>query len=295
MILGSVLLLSAAVTLVILLVRLAAGRPVAAERFMLSGLTIALILGGTSMFAVEFINPNRTQTVGDNPAPAEDPNKPMAQLPPQSDPLSEVEVQQMKWLHRTSVEIFVDRPGFGMRRLDLPLQDVVTPPKRTSDSARLDQGQQAGQEERAKLESAVARLAVGQGRDAHFAIHDVVNNRWHAAPIDGEVWNVRSLQLVGLVKNPNPVVYESNKMPGMKDVKDLPTRALNVFESQALDAIQTGEAFVALKNGRNIRMMAPIYAGNRCISCHDQKGQMLGAFTYTLERVPAPKTAELLE
>jgi len=103
------------------------------------------------------------------------------------------------------------------------------------------------------------------------------------------------LQLVGLVKNPNPVVYESNKMPGMKDIKDLPTRDLNVFELQALDSIRTGEEFVAHKNGKNIRMMAPIYAGNRCTACHDQKGQLLGAFTYTLERVPAPTAGEIQE
>jgi hypothetical protein len=289
MILGSGLLLSAVVMVVVLLARLTGGRPAAAERYVLSGLAIALILGGTSMFAVEFLKPDQPQTAGANASPAEDPNKRLAQLPRQSEPISEEETQQLKWLHRTSVEIFIDRPGFGQRRLDLPLHDVVTPPRRTSDSAGLEQGQgqQSGPDAPPKFDPALAKLLT-EKRDSHFAIHDVINERWRTAPVNGEVWKVRSLQLVGLVKNPRPVVYESNKMPGMKDVKDLPTRDLDIFESRALDSLRTGDHYVADKSGKEIRMMAPIFAGNRCTNCHDQKGQMLGAFTYVLERGAAP-------
>jgi hypothetical protein len=293
MILGSILLLSAAATVVILLVRLAVGQTAAAERYALSGLAITLILGGTSTFAVGFLIPDRPESIAENPTPADDPNKNLAQLPPQSEPISEQEQQQLKWLHRTSVEIFIDRPGFGMRRLEMPLQDVVTPPKPTSDSAGLNQGNESGYKGRAKLDAAIGMLANKNARDSHFAIQDLINNRWRSIPVDGEVWSVRSLQLVGLVKNRKPVVYESNRMPGMKDVKDLPTRDLNIFETRALDSILAGEHYVAEQTGKEIRMLAPIFAGNRCLSCHDQKGQMLGAFTYTLERGPAPKVGDV--
>jgi hypothetical protein len=293
MILGSVLLLSAAVIVVVLLVRLSAGHPVTAERYVLSGLAIALILGGTSMFAIEFLAPDRPLTAVANQIPSEDPDKQLSQLPPQSELVTEQEQKQLERLHRTSVEIFVDRPGFGMRRMDIPLYDVVSPPKRTSDSVGLNQGEQAGNE-RAKFEASIAKMAKND-RDSHFAVQDLINDRPRGAAVNGETWRVQSAQLVGLAKNPKPVVYESNKMPGMKDVKDLPTRDLNVFETRALDSIRGGETLLAEKTGKEIRMMAPIYAGSRCISCHDQKGQLLGAFTYTLERGPTPKKGGVFE
>lgn len=283
MILGSVFLLTAAVVLVVLLVRMSGGRPGAVERFTLSGGAIALIIAGSGMFAIEFLASDRTEAAQADPV---EPNTPVAQLPAQSEPISEQLGQQLKWMHRSSVEIFIDRPGFGMRRMEMPLQDVVTPPKLTSDSASLSQGQQS-ELELAKLETALNRLP--KGREAHYAIRDVLNSFGRMPSGEGEVWDVRSLQLVGLVKNPKPVVYESNKMPGMKDVKDLPTRDLNVFESRALESLRGGQQMIAEKTGKQIHMMAPIFAGNRCLTCHSQKGQMLGAFSYVIESVPMPK------
>lgn len=286
MLLGGILLASAVLVVVVLLARLAGGQPGAAERFSVAGLAIALILGSAGAFASKFLESDAAQPV--NTENTSDPNSTLAQLPPQLIPLSETESQQLKWLHRASAEVFIDQPGFGMRRLDLPLQDVVTPPKLTSESLDVVQGQQGVE---SKMDAALKKLALG--RDAHYSIRETINQRFGQIPTgDNQVWHVSSVQLVGLVKNPTPVVYESNKMPGMKDVKDLPKRDLNVFEARALESLRGGQHMVAEKSEKQIRMVAPIFAGNRCISCHDHKGQMLGAFSYVINFVPAPKKAE---
>src|SRR5258708_7120076 len=39
------------------------------------------------------------------------------------------EAKSLAWMHRNTVEIFIDRPGFGVRRLVMPLEDVVKSPK----------------------------------------------------------------------------------------------------------------------------------------------------------------------
>lgn len=290
MIYGSILLLSAAVVVVILLSRLSIGRPGSFERFGLSGLAIVLIVGGTSMFAADFLSPK------DNKPAANDPNgqgngneqQPVAELPPHSEPIAEQERASLHWLHRSTVEIFVDRPGFGMRRMVMPLHDVVNAPKLTSDSS--SEGVQTG------IPLAVPLIAKGPNskRDSHFAFHDVVNRHWNGvASGPGEVWSVKSVQLVGLVKNPRPVVYDSARVPGMKDVKELATRPLDVFETHALDTLRGGDNLVANKSGKQMRVMAPIYAGARCTSCHEQKGQLLGAFSYVLQSGPPLKLADI--
>ncbi len=293
MIFGSVLLLSAVVALVALLARLAGGRPTAFERFALSGLAIVLILGGAGIFAAEFLASARPPELAKaNPADQDNvnANNPVVQLPPQSEPVSEQERQQLQWLHRTSAELFVDRPGFGMRRMIMPLQDVVNPPKLTSDT--VSEGQQSGSQPPKVFDAAVMRKLT-KDRDAHFAFHDLVNQQWRSIPTaEKEIWSVRSVQLVGLANNPTPVVYDSSRMPGMKEVKELPKRDLNAFEKRALESLRGGEHLVADKTGKEMRVMGPLFAGNRCMTCHEQKGQMLGAFSYVLERVPAPPKAE---
>lgn len=104
-----------------------------------------------------------------------------------------------------------------------------------------------------------------------------------------EQWNVRKVQLVGLTKNPKPVVYDAAKVPGMKGVKDIPTRELDAFEKKALEALQSGDNLKVERHGAEMRVMGPIYSGKQCLACHDKPGEMLGAFTYVLERQPVKK------
>ena len=104
-----------------------------------------------------------------------------------------------------------------------------------------------------------------------------------------EQWSLRKVQLVGLTKNPKPVVYDADKVPGMKGVKEIPTRELDAFEKKALEALQSGDNLKVERRGAEIRAMGPIYAGKQCLACHDKPGEMLGAFTYVLEREAVKK------
>lgn len=54
---------------------------------------------------------------------ASEPAKPVAEA------ATDKEKVALRGLHRNAVEIFVDRPGFGIRRLVMNLDDLVTGPK----------------------------------------------------------------------------------------------------------------------------------------------------------------------
>jgi hypothetical protein len=122
-------------------------------------------------------------------------------------------------------------------------------------------------------------------RIAHFSFEHLLQNHPSIAYRNNEGWKLRKVQLVGLSQNPQPVVYNTNQVPGMKSVKDSPTRELDQFEASALESLRSGEKLKIEKHGKQMRMMGPIFAGKRCATCHEQTGQMLGAFTYTLELV----------
>jgi hypothetical protein len=193
---------------------------------------------------------------------------------PPADPLTQAEKSGLRALHRKAVEIFVDRPGFGARRLRLPLEDVVTAPSSLYDADAPD---------RAAPE---VGKAAKPAKSSHFAVQDLLTGGQAgniAAADTGEVWKVRTVQLVGLMSHRQPVAYLTD---WVVDARDVPTRELDAFEKSALEALRGGEAVRAEKRGRELRALGPIYAGQRCAACHD-KGQLLGAFSYRLERGPA--------
>ena len=193
---------------------------------------------------------------------------------PPAEPLTQAEKSGLRTLHRNAVEIFVDRPGFGARRLMLPLEDVVSPPNSLYDADAPD-----------RLAPETAKSAK-PAKLAHFAVQDLLagGQAGNIAAADaGEVWKVRNVQLVGLMTHREPVAYLEDRVV---DVKDVPTRELDAFEKSALEALRGGEAVIAEKRDRELWALGPIYAGRRCVACHD-KGQMLGAFSYRLERGPA--------
>ena len=92
---------------------------------------------------------------------------------------------------------------------------------------------------------------------------------------------LRQVQLVGLIENPDPVVYLTEHIPGMKEAKKVPTRELDAFEKRALNSLRAPDFLKVERHGKELRMLGPIYAGERCSTCHEQQGQLLGAFTYT--------------
>jgi hypothetical protein len=209
-----------------------------------------------------------------------------APVPTPTEPLSDSEKATLTRMHRDAVEVFIDRPGFGVRRLLLPLEDVVKAPKTQPKKDATDKDQPPAA-------PVAARETDKAGKEAHYAVQDVIGSsdplvggRQYVTDDLKEEWKVRKAQLVGLVKHKEPVVYLAEKVPDMKEAKDVPTRDLDAFEKAALEAIRGGDNLKAEKNGKEMRALGPIYAGQRCLVCHATKGELLGAFSYQLERVP---------
>ena len=73
------------------------------------------------------------------------------------------------------------------------------------------------------------------------------------------------------------------------------TRPLNAFETEALPRLVDSEEIVARATTNRIEMVGAIRAARECTECHEvERGQLLGAFTYTLVRDPwvAPVAAD---
>jgi hypothetical protein len=97
---------------------------------------------------------------------------------------------------------------------------------------------------------------------------------------------VKSLELVSLLKFDEPLVYVSKNLPRMDELKDAPTRALTPFEKTAHAQLEKGEDLQIKRSPPPIEMLGSIRATTQCLECHDAKrGDLLGAFSYRL--VPA--------
>jgi hypothetical protein len=106
-----------------------------------------------------------------------------------------------------------------------------------------------------------------------------------------ERWAVRKVELIGLLMHDAPVVYQNpdGKLPTMAAVKDTKTRELTEFESNGLKDLSAGKEVVGVDAATNqVRMVGAIRMAGACLKCHEGKrGDLLGAFTYELVRVPA--------
>ncbi len=115
---------------------------------------------------------------------------------------------------------------------------------------------------------------------------------------DKQSWQIARLELVSLLKFPQPAVYLSDELPNMERLANVPTRPLNEFEREALAKLRTEEDLVVRYSANTIRMLGSLRAGKTCLECHSvQRGELLGAFTYELRRTepmpePAPQPAK---
>ena len=314
MLIGSVLLALAALVVIAGVVCWLAGvQLVALVKLLLAVFAVGFILAGAAVVTGDLLTSGGYFDSG-----RPDPGKQAEVTPPSPastpEPPTEEEQQRLHWLHRNSVEIFIARPGFGLRRMPVSVEEFITSPK------SLSQNDAANPRRGFGVPVIIGDPDVVGTKPAamHYPVQDMMDG-WGLGQIPTEdkkeQWKLRKVHLVGLVKNPEPVVYltdkaaglkppedfpgavrrrppeAANKVPDMKPADDVPTRALDAFEKAALESLRGGEDLKAEKRGKQLRALGPIYAGAACVKCHDQKGQMLGAFTYTLERVPAPPEA----
>jgi hypothetical protein len=104
-------------------------------------------------------------------------------------------------------------------------------------------------------------------------------------------WRFESLDLISLLKHPEPVAYVSKHLPRMDELREAPTRKLDEFEAERLPQLQAGEEFSAAQGPRRVRMLGAIRAHAECLKCHSvDQGELLGAFSYDLRRdLPLPR------
>ena len=97
-------------------------------------------------------------------------------------------------------------------------------------------------------------------------------------------WEAKSVDLIGLVKKANPVVYISEKVAQMQSGDEAPTRPLDEFEAAGLQALMKGDNLFGRSREGVIRLLGAVRAEATCVSCHAGKheGDLLGAFSYAL-------------
>lgn len=104
-------------------------------------------------------------------------------------------------------------------------------------------------------------------------------------PADPPRMILNTLDLVGLLMHEAPVAYVSEHLPKMDELRDAPTRELDAFEQLGLKEIQQGEDLYARESDATLRLLGAIRATKQCTTCHAcDRGDLLGAFSYTLKR-----------
>ncbi|MDZ4684822.1 MAG: hypothetical protein SH850_06990 [Planctomycetaceae bacterium] len=99
-------------------------------------------------------------------------------------------------------------------------------------------------------------------------------------------WQVTEVELVSLLKETSPAVYQSDHLPNLEHIShnDVPLRPLDAFETSALSRLQHGEDVVIDDHPGEIRVLGSLRAVRQCLDCHSvNRGTLLGAFTYRLQ------------
>ena len=121
-----------------------------------------------------------------------------------------------------------------------------------------------------------------QRQAAGFDSHAFSQRPESPATSDGP-WQVTRLELVSLLRFDEPRVYISSELPNMDQLRDVPTRALDIFEQDSLRELGTEQDVVIDHEPGRIRMLGSLRAGEHCRQCHSvNRGELLGAFSYVL-------------
>ncbi len=211
-----------------------------------------------------------------------------------------VRTRSLKQLHAGVVQQFIGSPGFGvMRSVGRPAPFYLEHERKEMPPLP----QPAPSIWPADL--APAPLQVASGPDL-LAAHDentvqflaplgfgYVRDREHVAgfrphqfregPRAPRRWQVSRLELVGLLKGEEPVVYLSAHFPRMDELREAPTRSLDAFETEALAKLRRGDDLIVQEADKQMRMLGSLRAAQQCLRCHQvQRGELLGAFSYQM-------------
>lgn len=219
------------------------------------------------------------------PAPQESPRKKQPPEGKSHDRPEALRATMAQVMHNEAYQHFITQPGMGYSRLG-PLVSVMPRewkmPEWTSEELSKEPPPVRGHKD-IELIHGFSLLNFGASNTKK---PEERWREWYAKkqPKKEFLWEIKSLDLVGLVMHEEPVVYISETVPKMKDLKNTPTRDLDLFEAEGLQELQAGKSLFVRSKGDTIRVLGPITAQNACLKCHAgaQEGDLLGAFSYTL-------------
>jgi hypothetical protein len=209
--------------------------------------------------------------------------------------------RSLERLHDGVVEQFIDSPGFGVGRMIARPNPFYLERERQGPEEPIPQLIPSIQ----PIDLTPAPVRVASGTDLQ-TVHDdntldflnplgfgYIRDREHVAgfrphqfresPRAPRWRRVNRLELVGLLKHEEPVVYLSSNLPRMDELSEAPTRSLDGFEKEALARLQRGEDLMVQEASSQMRMLGSIRAGQQCLRCHQvQRGELLGAFSYQM-------------
>lgn len=103
---------------------------------------------------------------------------------------------------------------------------------------------------------------------------------------DTASWQLTRLELVSLLRHDEPRVYVAETIPLMNELADIPHRALNKFEAEALPQLKTQRDTVIKETPDGAVMLGAVRAASDCLQCHNgPRGKLLGAFSYEFREV----------
>ena len=138
------------------------------------------------------------------------------------------------------------------------------------------------------------KSAVGLGRSRMISptlrIHDdmrlTIMMDDEAWPAETARYELKRLELIGIARHAAPVAFVIGTHVDRSGVDR--TRALTAFEQNGLDNLRLGHDTVADATTTGRAVVGAIRATGECTSCHGSAtaGDLLGAFSYYLERLP---------
>lgn len=225
--------------------------------------------------------------------------------------MTSLRLRRLETLHENTVEIFVNRPGFGVTRMITPEavlrygerpEEVIPQPAAASaltwSSGELDVASPSRTPpdlegtwdlHRDSFVDFVNPKGFGFFKDRRH-VAGFQPHRLSRAPAPDNAWVLQTLDLVGLARHEQGIAYVSANLPRMDELRDAPTRSLDDFEVVGLKALREGEDIFVVDRAEGRRMLGALRSTRQCVSCHEGgRGQLLGAFSYTLTR---PKAGE---
>ncbi len=207
----------------------------------------------------------------------------------------------LREIHENAVQVFVIQPAFGVTRMSgffiylmkgrLRREPPIPQPGMPSPSPWLLDSLQIGPNRSKDVDGL---LSLHQDSVVDFVNADnfgFFKDRRHVAgfqehqislsPSPSQPWTLQTLDLVGIALHEKPVVYISEYLPRMDELRTARTRTLDDFEAAGLAALERGEELFVRDRGDERRMLGAIRAAQQCLACHGcERGDLLGAFSY---------------